>query len=72
MRYADLNTTELAIRFGLTLETTIIPEHDRAYKVYKGAKQIFIGTDEAVREFLADYEKSRPGLFEGSMYGYKE
>lgn len=63
---------EMAEAFGLSLEQVIIPEHDRAYKVYKGVNPIFVGTEEAVREFLSTYETSRPGLYEASMIGYKE
>jgi len=64
--------SQVAEGFGLTVETAVLPENGNAFKVFKGAKQIFIGTEEAVREFLANYEKSRPGLLEGSIYGYKE
>jgi hypothetical protein len=63
---------DIAESYGLTVETAIIPDHEPAFRVRKGANQIFIGTEEAVREFLADYEKTRPAPFEGSMYGYKE
>lgn len=63
---------EMADSFGLTIETAVLPEHENALRVYKGANQIFIGTEEAVRVFLTHYEKDRPGLFEGSMYAYKE
>lgn len=45
---------------------------DRAFKVYKGVNPVFVGTEEALHEFLATYKDSRPGLFEGSMIGYKE
>ena len=64
--------SEIAEGFGLTLETAILPNHDKAFRVYKGVNQIFIGTESAVREFLSGYEKERPGLYEGSMYAYKE
>ena len=63
---------ELATDLGLTIEAVVIPENGSAFKVFKGAKQIFIGTNEAVRQFLVEYEKDRPALFEGSMYGYQE
>ncbi|MGD9590395.1 MAG: hypothetical protein AB7Q37_15625 [Pyrinomonadaceae bacterium] len=63
---------EMAEEFGLTIEALIIPEREKAFRVFKGANQIFVGTEEAVREFLLKYEKDRPGLFEGSMYGYLE
>lgn len=68
----DQPISQIAEGFGLTIETTVLPEHANAFKVFKGAKQIFIGTEDAVREFLAEYETSRPGLLEGSIYGYKE
>ncbi|PYS88068.1 MAG: hypothetical protein DMF62_10775 [Acidobacteria bacterium] len=64
--------SEIAEGFGLTLETAILPDGDRAFRVYKGVNQIFIGTGPAVREFLNAYENERPGLYEGSMYAYKE
>ena len=63
---------EAAGKYGLTVEAVAVPENGLAYKVYKGAKQIFIGTDEAVHEFLSGYGEKLPGLFEGSMIGYKE
>lgn len=63
---------EIAESFGLTIEAKSIPEHEDAFHVYKGAKQMFIGTEDAVRIFFTDYEKERPGLYEGSIYGYKE
>ena len=62
----------IAESFGLNIEPASIPEHKHAYRVLKGANQVFIGTEEAVRIFLSEYEKDRPGLFEGSMYGYME
>ncbi|MGH9947302.1 MAG: hypothetical protein ACRD6X_08895 [Pyrinomonadaceae bacterium] len=58
--------------FGLSVETTRIPGHEDAFKVFKGVKQVFVGTQSAVREFLSAYEKERPGLYEGSIYNYKE
>lgn len=63
---------EMAEEFGLTVETAVLPEHENALRVYKGANQVFIGTEDAVRIFLTDYKKDRPGLLEGSMYAYKE
>lgn len=62
----------IAENFGLSVEIMPLPEHERAFRVYKGANPVFVGTEEAVRNFLSDYEKERPGLFEGSMYAYKE
>ena len=64
--------SDIAEDFGLTVEQVLIPDHDRAFKVYKGVKPVFVGTEEAVRHFLSTYESNRPGLFEGSMIGYKE
>lgn len=63
---------EVAEGYGLTIERVIVPDHDSAFKVYKGANQVFVGTQDAVRHFLSSYEDSRPGLYEGSMIGYKE
>lgn len=62
----------LTEKLGLTIERTALPGQTTAIRVYKGAKQIFIGTQEAVVEFLADYEANRPKPYEGSIYGYKE
>jgi len=62
----------LTEKLGLTIERTALPGRMTAIRVYKGAKQIFIGTEDAVREFLADYEANRPKPYEGSIYGYKE
>ena len=63
---------EVAEAFGLTVEHVIIPDHDKAFKVYKGVNPVFVGTEDAVREFLATYDQDRPGLYEASMIGYKE
>lgn len=63
---------DIAEAFGLTVEHVVIPDHDKAFKVYKGVNPIFVGTEEAVREFLSTYEQDRPGLYEASMFGYKE
>jgi len=68
----EKTTAQIAEDLGLILDATSIEGHEAAVRVYKGAKQIFIGTDEAVRTFLAGYEKERPGLMEASMYGYRE
>ncbi|MFL6466441.1 MAG: hypothetical protein ACJ72Z_00635 [Pyrinomonadaceae bacterium] len=64
--------SEIADGFGLTLESVVLPGHNKAIRVFKGANPIFIGTESAVRDFLATYENERPGLYEGSMYAYKE
>ena len=63
---------EVAEGFGLTIERVVIPDHEKAFKIYKGVNPVFVGTEDAVREFLSAYESNRPGLFEGSMIGYKE
>ena len=63
---------DIAEGFGLSVETMAIPENGNAFRIYKGANQIFIGSEEAVREYFVEYEKERPTLYEGSMYGYKE
>jgi hypothetical protein len=68
----DKTIIDIAESYGLTVEAAIVHEHERAFRVYKGANQIFIGTEEAVREFLSNYEKTRPALFEESMINYKE
>jgi len=68
----DKSIFEIADGFGLNVEHVIIPDHDKAFKVYKGVNPVFVGTEEAVRDFLSSYKDNRPGLFEGSMIGYKE
>ena len=69
---SEKTIVRIAEGFGLTVEAATVPEHDHAFRVFKGANQVFIGTEEAVRDFLNEYEKDRPALFEGSMYGYME
>ena len=69
---SDKTIFEIADGFGLNVEHVLIPDHDRAFKVYKGVNPVFVGTEDAVREFLSAYGDNRPGLFEGSMIGYKE
>ena len=63
---------DIAEGFGLTVETAVVPDHENAFRLYKGAKQVFIGTEEATMEFLSTYKDRRPDLYEGSMYGYQE
>ena len=63
---------EIADAFGLNVEHILIPDHDRAFKVYKGVNPVFVGTEDAVRDFFSTYETDRPSLYEGSMIGYKE
>jgi hypothetical protein len=69
---ADKSIDELAEGFGLSVERIQIPGHENALKVYKGVNPIFTGAEEAVRTFLAGYDRSRPGLYEGSIYNYQE
>lgn len=68
----DNTIFEIADGYGLTIEHVVIPDHDKAFKVYKGVNPVFVGTEEAVRAFLSTYDKERPGLYEASMIGYKE
>ena len=63
---------DIAEGYGLTVETAIVPGHEKAFRLYKGAKQVFIGTEDAAMDFLSNYEERRPDLYEGSMYGYQE
>jgi hypothetical protein len=63
---------EIAESLGLSVETLFIADHENAMRVYKGAKQVFVGTEEAVRNFLSTYEDQRPAPYVGSMYNYKE
>jgi len=63
---------EIAEGFGLTVETAVVHGHEKAFRLYKGAKQVFIGTEEAAFEFLVTYKERRPDPYEGSMYGYQE
>jgi hypothetical protein len=69
---SEKSILDLAEGYGLSVEAAVIPENGKAFRIYKGANQVFIGTEDGVRDFLADYEKGRPDLYEGSMYGYKE
>ena len=69
---SEKSIDQLAESYGLTLETAILAEHDKAFRVFKGANQVFIGTETAVLDFLNKYDKDRPSLLEGSMYGYRE
>lgn len=68
----DKTIFEIADGFGLTIEHVLIPDHDKAFKVYKGVNPVFVGTEDSVRGFLATYVETRPGLYEASMFGYKE
>ena len=63
------NISEIAGEFGLTVEST---NGDPVFRIYKGVNEVFTGNENAVRDFLIDYERERPGLFEGSIVGYKE
>ncbi len=49
-------TNTLAESFGLTVETVPVPGHEPVVRVYRGAKLVFVGTNEAVQEFLANYQ----------------
>ena len=55
----EKNVVTTAEAYGLSVETTLIPGNEPAYRVYKGAHQIFIGTEDAVRAFLAEYLRER-------------
>jgi hypothetical protein len=61
--------SDIASEFGLIVEST---NDDPGFRIYKGVNQVFTGTEDAARTYLANYEKDRPGLFEGSMIGYRE
>jgi hypothetical protein len=61
--------SDIAGEFGLTVEST---NDDPAFRIYKGVNQVFAGNEDTARIYLANYEKDRPGLFEGSMIGYRE
>ncbi|MBK9165180.1 MAG: hypothetical protein IPM21_14960 [Acidobacteria bacterium] len=63
---------EVIEKLGLTVERVPISGHPNAVRVYKGAKQVFVGTEDAVRDFLVEYESNRPKPYEGSIVGYKE
>ena len=63
---------EIAESLGLSIETLFIEDHENALRVYKGAKQVFVGTEEATRDFLSSYGKERPAPYAGSIYNYKE
>ena len=63
---------KIAESLGLSIEMVFIENHENALRVYKGAKQIFVGTEEAVRDFLGKYQKERPGPYAGSMHNYIE
>jgi hypothetical protein len=61
--------SDIAGEFGLTVEST---SDDPGFRIFKGVNQVFAGNENAARTYLANYEKDRPGLFEGSMIGYRE
>lgn len=63
---------ERAELLGLTVELRSLPGEERSLAIHKGAKQVFTGTEADAVSFLDRYEAERPGLYEGSMYGYKE
>ncbi len=65
--------SEIATSFGMDLEGALgLPGDEKSFRLYKGAKQVFTGTEQDVRIFFARYEKNRPALFMESMYAYKE
>ena len=63
------NVSDIAGEFGLTVESS---NNDHAVRIYKGVNQVFAENEDGARVYLANYEKDRPGLFEGSIIGYKE
>ena len=69
---SEKSIDQLAESYGLTLETDIHPDRDKTFRVFKGAHQVFTGTETEVSAFLNQYDKDRPSLLEGSMYGYRE
>lgn len=69
----DKTIAEVASTFGLDIEVASgLPGERKSFRIYKGANQVFAGTEEAARSFLVRYERERPGLFAESMYSYKE
>lgn len=67
-----LNIRDRASQYGLTLEDLPLDDHDDAVRVYKGVKQIFIGTEAAIAEFLDGYEQDLPKPVAPEPKGYKE
>ena len=63
---------EIAETFGLNIEAAASAEGESSFRIYKGVNQVFSGSEADVSDFLARYEKERPGLYQGSIYGYKE
>lgn len=63
---------EIGEQYGLTIEDVSVSDTEASYTIYKGAKKVFSGTEDDARSFLSTYEADRPGLFDGSMYGYVE
>lgn len=66
------NISEIAEGFGLTVEPAPIADSTTGVRINKGVHSIFVGNEDEAREFLVAYEKERPGLFEESIFGYKE
>jgi len=66
------SVAEIGEKFGLTIEQVSDADAEASYAIYKGAKKVFSGTEDAARNFLSTYEAGRPGLFDGSMFGYLE
>lgn len=63
---------DIAENFGLNIEIQTIPDHEPAFRVFKGVNPIFVGTEEAVRAFLLTYEKELPKMVVKSGRGLKE
>jgi len=63
---------DIAENFGLTIEVQAIPDHASAIRVFKGVNPIFVGTEEAVRDFLVTYEKELPKTVIKPARGLKE
>jgi hypothetical protein len=66
------SVAEIGEQYGLTVENVSDSDTEASYMIYKGAKKVFSGAEDAARDFLSTYEAARPGLFDGSMYGYVE
>lgn len=69
----ERTVVEIAERFGMVIEGALgLPGDERSFRVYKGANQVFTGSEQAVRKFFVRYEKDRPQLFAERIHGYKE
>ncbi len=63
---------DIADGFGLSIETLTIPDHEPAFRLFKGVNPIFVGTEEAVRNFFITYEKELPKVIIKTTRGLKE